>query len=220
MHEIDLLGSAPMRPSDERLKLIRQAGRATPSADFEDYGYDYFDNTEYGVGYGGYVYDGRYRSAVERLVKHFGLRPGASVLEVGCAKGFILYEFHALGFHVTGVDASAYAIAHAKEEVRHRLILGTGSRLPFADGSFDLVLAKEVIPHLEEEEALNLIAECMRVSNGRGAFLEIQCAEGEQSAELMKAWDVTHKTIKPKAWWAQQLARLGYSGAFHCKVLF
>ncbi|MBI5921869.1 MAG: class I SAM-dependent methyltransferase [Betaproteobacteria bacterium] len=221
MREIDLLGSAVIRPVEDRLNLIRTAeGTSRQFENFTCYGYDYFDNPEFGVGYGGYHYDGRYKATVKRLCDEFCLKKGARILEVGCAKGFILYEFHVLGFEVVGVDASEYAIANAKEEVRDKLILNRSAELPFADNSFDFVLAKEVIPHLNEPDALRLITECVRVSDGNRIFFEIQCAESNRSSELMKTWDVTHMTIKPRSWWVKQLEELKYPGSFHCKELF
>ena len=222
MREADYFASAAKRPAEERRRAIEKAGiRESHTADFVGYGFDYFDNPDYGVGYGGYQYDGRYRDAARRICDAFGLQPGNSVLEVGCAKGYILYEFHELGLQVTGVDASAYAIAHAKEEIRDRIVLNSSGKLPFTNESFDFVLAKEVIPHLEMPAALELISECMRVARDKTKiFLELQCAESEEGAMLMKAWDVTHTTIKPGNWWVARLKELGYEGAYHCKPLF
>lgn len=221
MQETNLFMIAPQRPIKERLDLVLGADlKNKKTADFQSYGYDYWDNPEFGVGYGGYHYDGRYEEAVKRFAEHFDLKPGDSVLEIGCAKGFVLYEFHRLGMKVTGVDASQYAIDHAKEEIRDRLLLNQSAELPFETDSFDFVLGKEVLPHLEEHDAVKLISECMRVARGDKIFFEIQCAETEQVAEYMKIWDMTHQTMKPKQWWEDQLRRLDYKGAYHCKMLF
>jgi len=208
---LNIFGDSAKRSAEDR-----RAHLAKP-APAPGYGYDYFDNPDY-VGYGGYRYDGRYRGAAERMRDHFGLATGSKVLEIGCAKGFILYEFHVLGMDVTGLDASSYAVANGKAEIRDRLSVHTSPRLPFADKTFDLVLAKEVLPHLEERDALTLIGEIMRV--GKAAFLELQCADTPESAEMMKQWDQTHQTIKSEAWWKDSLAALNYTGAYHCRNLF
>jgi len=222
MHEMDYFASSTKRSLDERRHAIKEVGiRQTPTVDFLNYGFDYFDNHDYGVGYGGYRYDGRYADAAHQLVDAFGLKEGDSILEIGCAKGYILYEFQQLGMHVTGLDASTYAIAHAKEEIRDKIILNSNACLPFTDGSFDFVLAKEVIPHLEASQALKLVSECMRVTKDKTKlFLELQCAETDESAAMMKTWDVTHLTIKPSRWWVSQLRQLGFAGTYHCKPLF
>jgi protein-L-isoaspartate(D-aspartate) O-methyltransferase len=222
VREVDFFASAVKRPADERRQILARGGLTrVPSGDFLAYGFDYFDNPGYGAGYGGYDYDGRYREAAAVIYQAFNLQPGSRMLEVGCAKGYLLYEFHRLGLDVAGVDASAYAIAHAKEEIRDKIVLNSSGKLPFTDGSFDFVLAKEVIPHLEMPAALDLISECMRVTRDKTKiFLELQCAESEEGAMLMKAWDVTHSTIKPGSWWVARLNELGYQGAYHCKPLF
>ena len=200
-----------MRSSEERLVHL---DKPPPPP---GYGFDYFDNPKY-VGYGGYHYDGRYRGAALRMCREFGLAPGDKVLEVGCAKGFILYEFHVLGMKVAGLDASAYAVSVAKSEVRSQIRQHSSPELPFADQEFDFVLAKDMLPHLGAAEAVKLIGEIMRV--GKNGFLEIQCADTEDSRTKMKRWDVTHQTIESEEWWTDKLAGLGYGGAYHCRVLF
>src|ERR1043165_7898650 len=83
------------------------------------FGKDYWDGDRR-YGYGGYRYDGRWRVVAEKMARHYGLKPGASVLDVGCGKGFLLYEFTQVlpGAKVAGIDLSEYGLAHAKEEVK------------------------------------------------------------------------------------------------------
>src|SRR2546428_12658971 len=89
----------------------------------------------------------------ERLkqTRHYGLQPGASVLDVGCGKGFLLYDFTLAipGADVRGIDVSAYAVAHAKDEVKPFIQVGSAVALPFPDRSFDLVTAINVLHNLQ-----------------------------------------------------------------------
>ena len=55
------------------------------------FGRDYWDG-ERQFGYGGYRYDGRWRKVAEAMVKHYDLKPDASILDVGCGKGFLLHD--------------------------------------------------------------------------------------------------------------------------------
>ena len=207
------------RSAAERRRLCQEPIRLSQmSADYHRYGLDYFDNPALVVGYGAYRYDGRYAGAAAAMCRHYGLKPGDRVLEIGCAKGFFLVEFHKLGMQVAGMDASEYAVAQAHPEIRPFIRLGDAARLPFGDGTFDLVIGKEVLPHIPEARLRSAIRECMRVAKGP-IFFEIQCGRTEWELEYMRLWDGTHQTMRSPAWWDALFAELGYAGDRHYKVL-
>ncbi|MCG7537125.1 class I SAM-dependent methyltransferase [Pseudoalteromonas sp. OOF1S-7] len=220
IQEIDFFGSSgPRKASDRLKKIVARSKNQGESEDFLGYGFDYFDNSSYGVGYGGYHYDGRYESSVVKLMDFFNLKPGMSVFEAGCAKGFVLYEFHKLGLDVRGIDLSSYAIDNAVPEIRQQLVQGSCIETPFEDNSFDLVYSKEMLPHLSEDEIERAIREFCRITKGN-IFLEIQVSSNNESEELIKKWDATHKTVKTAEWWIRKLESLGFSGVVNFKALF
>ena len=116
--------------------------------------YDYWDGERH-FGYGGYRYDGRWRVMAEALVRHYKLKDGAKILDIGCGKGFLLYDFLQVlpTAQVVGIDVSDYAIANAKEEVKPFLRVGNAAKLPFKDYEFDLV----VEAYRNEREKVNLM---------------------------------------------------------------
>ena len=58
----------------------------------KEYGFDYWDGDRR-FGYGGYKYlPGRWKKAAETLIRDYGLGPGSRILDIGCGKGFLLYE--------------------------------------------------------------------------------------------------------------------------------
>ncbi|MCD4781581.1 MAG: class I SAM-dependent methyltransferase [Candidatus Omnitrophica bacterium] len=189
------------------------------SDDYKQFGFDYFDNSDIQVGYGGYKYDGRYSRAVHRIAEHYDLQPDSRILEVGCAKGHVLLEFHKCGFNVMGVDKSAYGVENANEDIRNYVMQGDIDSLPFPDNAFDLVLGKEILPHVGEENIESAILECMRVSKGK-IFFEIQCGRTQEELDLIKQWDCTHQTLQTPDWWESLFAKLRYPGDVHYKVLF
>jgi len=218
---IDFFGTdIPKRAPAERYEILKKLrAKIRFSQSFQEYGYDYFDNPDLGIGYGGYKYDGRYKSAVESMVDHYGLSAGDRILEIGCAKGFILVEFKRLGFEVYGVDASAYAVEQAHPEVAEHLQVGDASELPFEDNFFALVLGKEVLPHIPEDKIETVIRECARVAQGN-VFFEIGYASTEEAIESMLEWDLTHACAHTLEWWEQLFNKLGKECDRHYKPLF
>ncbi|MBI3316261.1 MAG: hypothetical protein HYZ87_04735, partial [Candidatus Omnitrophica bacterium] len=90
------------------------------------FGKEYFDGDRL-YGYGGYNYHPRFwTDTVRRFCDHYRLTEDASVLDVGCAKGFMLYDFKKLipGLNITGLDISPYAYEHALVEMKPFLRVG------------------------------------------------------------------------------------------------
>lgn len=214
----DVFAVAPARDAAARRQaLARRQGDA--SADYRAFGFDYFDNPGLGIGYGGYAYDGRYASAAAALMRHYGLNAGARVLEIGCAKGYLLVEFAKLGADVRGLDASAYAVAKAHPDIRDRIAVGDAAALPYDDAAFDLVVAKEVLPHVPAARLDGALAEIARVTRG-AAFLVVQCADTAEEAAALNAWDPTHTVVRASSWWRDRVAALAPSADLHTKRLF
>jgi len=207
------------RSGSQRRELARRINPETDvSSSYREFGFDYFDNPEHVIGYGGYEYDGRFAAAAKRMVDHYGLKPGDRILEIGCAKGTFLIEFRKLEMEVEGVDVSRYAVEHALPEMRPFIRRGEAKSLPFPDGSFDLVIGKEVLPHVPMADIEATIQECMRVSRGK-LFFEIQCGRTKAELDFMQRWDATHKIMRTPLWWEDLFESLGYHGDVHYKIL-
>jgi len=221
MDEIDFFGSSRPRSAEERSRKI-EAFQPDPQKreNFRGYGYNYFDDESYGVGYGGYHYDGRYAGSVEAMIAHYGLKPGARVLEMGCAKGFVLCEFLKHDMAVAGIDLSDYAVANAVAEVRPFITQGSCERLAWEDGAFHLVYSKETLPHLTEAQLPAAIAEAQRVCRTNNIFFEIQVGNDDKARHLITAWDETHQTVRSADWWRQFLLDQNFRGQAHFKALF
>jgi protein-L-isoaspartate(D-aspartate) O-methyltransferase len=113
----------------------------------KDWGHDYWDGDRR-ICYGGYRYmQGRWAPVGQAMIDHYGIKPGDKILDIGCGKGFQLYELTQLqpGVDVYGVDISTYAIENAKEELKDRLQVANASNLPFPDNHFDFVFRDDPI---------------------------------------------------------------------------
>lgn len=207
----------PLRSRNEKEKLVQDEKRLEKmGSDYESFGFDYFDNKSLGVGYQGYKYDERYESAVKKMINYYGLKQGSKVLELGCAKGYILVEFKKQGMDVTGLDISKYAVSRAHPEVIDNILVCDVTKcLPFRNSYFDLIISKELFPHISEGKIEFVIKEIMRCS--KNTFAEIQCA-GENRENLYK-WDKTHKILWNTQEWKDFLKKVGYNGHYHLKIL-
>ena len=175
-------------------------------------GQEYWDGDPQ-YGFGGYHYDGHWRSIADRFVNHYKLKASHKVLEIGCGKGYLLYELTQAvpGLHVVGVDISNYAIAHAKAEVRSALRIANCIDLPFEDGEFDLVIAIKTLRDLRIYELHLAILEIQRV----GSCHRFICDESYRSeAEKVRALlhQLTWETLYTPSEWEWFLKKSGFSG--------
>src|SRR5207237_6734011 len=132
---------------------------------------EYFDGSRE-TGYGGYRYDGRWVAIAEDVVAHFALKAGDRVLDVGCAKGFLVKDLLKVcpGIEAFGLDISEYALMHCEPEVVGRLQLGSADKLPFPDKSFNAVLAINTIHNLERADTIRSVREIERLAPWRGSI--------------------------------------------------
>ncbi len=211
--EIDLLRNYPKanRNLDQRLaektddvrNIARQFDR------------EFFDGDRK-HGYGGFSYNPRFwEPVIPDFQEHFGELAGKTVLDVGCAKGFMLFDLKRLvpGVNVMGIDISAYAIENSLPEVKSNLVIGNAISLPFASKAFDVVISINTVHNLELQECKQAIKEIWRVSKG-SAFLTVDAYSNEEERERMMAWNLTAKTILSVDDWKTLFEEVGYEGDF------
>lgn len=193
--------------TDEHIRIARE------------YGQMYFDGPrEYG--YGGYRYDGRWIPVARDIVKHFGLKPGDRVLDVGCAKGFLVKDLLQVcpGLEVFGLDISEYALKHCEPEVVGRLHLGTGSRLPFPDNSFQCVISLNTIHNFDRAECITALREIERLAPGRGFVQPDSYRTPEQRAVFLD-WVLTAKYHDYPDGWIATFKDAGYTGDWYWTII-
>ena len=216
MAEINLLRHYPR--AKRKLAKPRSADPANRVAALK-FGHEYFDGTRE-QGYGGYRYDGRWIPIARDIVEHFQLKPGDRVLDVGCAKGFLVKDLLGVcpGLQVYGLDISNYALRHCELEAIGRLVLGTADRLPFADRVFDVVLCINVIHNLEGPRGLAALREIERLAPGRG-YVQVDAYRTEAEREVFLGWVLTAVTYLRPEDWRELFAEAGFTGDYYWTVL-
>jgi SAM-dependent methyltransferase len=213
MPEIDLMECYPRsgRPIDERGRLITAEHRRVA----RKFGREFFDGDRL-TGYGGYSYHPRFwTDTVRRFSEYYRLAPDAAVLDVGCGKGFMLYDFKKLmpQMTVAGVDISEYAVEHAVPEMKPFIRVGNAKELPYDGNSFDLVIGINTIHNLELEDCKRALREIQRVTRGN-AFITVDAWRNERERQNMLKWNLTALTYMQTDDWKKLFAEVGYAGDY------
>lgn len=176
----------------------------------------FFDG-ERRTGYGGFNYNSRFwQPVVPTFVDHWGLKAGMKVLDVGCAKGFMMHDLYEgiPGIQVTGIDISKYAIENCIETMRDKVHIGNAKKLDFPDNSFDVTISINTIHNLDLHECIMAIKEIERVSKS-GSFITVDAYRTDEEKERMFAWNLTAKTILSVDDWLSVFEEAGYTGDFY-----
>lgn len=215
MGEINLLDRYPKARRDISGRADAQQRERETARKF---GREYFDGDRT-QGYGGYRYDGRWVPIARRMAEHWGLRDGCAVLDIGCAKGFLLHDFKGLfpRARLIGLDISCYAIEHAMEDMQPWLVRGTADRLPFPDASFDAVICINTLHNLPLERCKTAIREMERVGR-RHKYLQVDSWLSEQQRADFERWVLTAVTYFEPEGWRKIFRETGYTGDYFWTV--
>jgi 2-polyprenyl-3-methyl-5-hydroxy-6-metoxy-1,4-benzoquinol methylase len=154
----------------------------------------------------GYTVEKQYATFSE-LAGHLKQRFGPkTALDVGCSIGVLVKALRDQGIEAYGVDYSEYALAHAPKEIKSYLRRAAvdKERLPFKDGSFDMVTMLELLEHLQNHRYL--IAEASRVLKKGGVVF------------VTTPWDLSpdepsHINVHPRKFWIKEFESLGFEYA-------
>ncbi len=212
MAYIDFISPLHKRTTRDYLGRVNEFPKAEAAKLAKQFDKDYWDGDRK-TGYGGMRYDGRWRVVAQNMVDHYGLKPGDRVLDVGCGKGFLLYEFTQVlpGVEVVGIDISAYAIENSKEEVKPHLQVAHANALPFADDSFDLVISLTTLHNLECFDLDKALREMERVSR-KHKYLVVESYRNEEEKANLLYWQLTCESFLSPKGWDWWFNHTGYTG--------
>ena len=216
MGEINLLARYPKSNRNIKARTVNKEENRTIAMQF---GMEYFDGPRE-QGYGGFKYDGRWIPIAEDIVHHYNLKSGSKVLDIGCAKGFLVKDLLNVcpGLEVYGIDISKYAILNCEKEVIGRLHIGDAASLPFPDNSFDLALSINTIHNLDRQGCIKALNEMSRIAP-KGGYVQVDAYRNSEEEAIFLDWVLTAKTHGTPNFWKEILDEAKYSGDYYWTFL-
>jgi len=178
------------------------------------YDHEYWDGDRR-YGYGGYRYDGRWKSVAQDFINMYGLTNDSAILDVGCGKAFVLYEIKQLlpGCRIVGFDISEHGINDAKEEIRSELFIHDASAIfPFGDKEFDLVISSTTLHNLRIYDLKTALSEIERV--GKQGYVMVEAYRNSEELFNLECWALTCETFMRPDEWIWLYKEFGYTGDY------
>jgi Methylase involved in ubiquinone/menaquinone biosynthesis len=212
--EINLLIDYPRTKRDTKLRSLNKSIEDQMIA--RKFDKDFFDGDRR-HGYGGFKYHPKYwQPVIPTFIKHYNLSNKSSILDVGCAKGFMIYDFIQLlpGLKIKGIDISEYAIKNSLDSIKENISVADACSLPFDDNTFDLVISITTIHNLEIDKCKLALQEIERVSK-LSSFITVDAYNDDLQKEEMLNWNLTAKTILHVEEWKDLFEKAGYTGDYY-----
>ena len=181
----------------------------------KEYEADYWDGDRR-FGYGGYKYlAGRWKPVAQALIKNYNLSNDSSVLDIGCGKGFLLYEMKLLlpNLRISGFDISNHGISTAKQEVKEQLFIHRAQDpFPYQKDEFDLAISLGCLHNLRIFELEIALKEMERVSSS--SYLMLESYRDEQEQFNLQCWALTCESFFDTKEWIWLFEHFGYKGDY------
>jgi protein-L-isoaspartate(D-aspartate) O-methyltransferase len=216
MAHIDFISKLHKKTARNYLERVCEHDKIECATVAKQYGREYWDGDRR-YGYGGYRYDGRWEVVARDMIQHYGLHSGQKILDVGCGKAFLLYEFKKLipGLEVRGIDISSYGLENAKEEVREFLVNAPAQEIPFEDNEFDLVYSLATLHNLKIFDLKKAISEINRVlKDPANAYIMLESYRNEAERVNLMYWQLTCESFYSVDEWEWVYRQFGYKGDY------
>ena len=217
MAYIDLMSSLHKRTKRNYLDRVNDAEYPKEKAAMlaKKFDYEYWDGSRK-ICYGGYSYQhGRWDRVIKEMIKRYNLRSNPKILDIGCGKGYFLYDCKRLipDAEVYGLDISEYAIANSKEEIKDRLQVGSATKLPWNDCEFDLVISINTLHNLYTYDLEKALKEIERVGK-ENKYICVESYRNEKEKVNLLYWQVTCEEFNTPKEWEWWFDKTGYTGDY------
>ena len=182
----------------------------------KEYEFDYWDGDRR-FGYGGYKFlPGRWKPVAEKLIERYALTANSRVLDVGCGKGFLLYEIQQLlpGIELHGIDVSQHGLAGVHPELNAETYRHRAEDTPYAYDAdhFDLVVSLATLHNLRIFDLEKALREIERV--GKQGYVMVESYRNEEELFNLECWALTAQAFFAVEEWVWLFDRFGYTGDY------
>ena len=217
MSEIDFMSVVHKSTKRDYLRRVNddQFPKAKAAELAKKWDFDYWDGDRR-INYGGYNYiEGRWEKVANAIFKHYSLPPNAKILDVGCGKGFLLFDMLKIrpDIEIYGLDISNYAIENSKEEIREKIVLGNSNNLPWEDDYFDLVISITTLHNLYIFDLFKSLKEIERVAKSY-KYICVESYRNEVEKANLLYWQVTCEAFNTPKEWVWIFDQSGYTGDY------
>lgn len=212
--KIDFISSHHKKTKRNYLERVINIDKAKAATIAKKWAYQYWDGSR-DINYGGYHYDGRWSPIAKKMINYYKLNNKSKILDVGCGKGFLLYEFHKLlpGCQIFGQDISSYAIKNSKKEIRKFIKKGSATNLKYKSNYFDLVISLNTLHNLYCFDLVKSLEEIERVSK-KNKYICVESYRSEKEKVNLLYWQVTCECFFTPNEWKWFFKQSGYKGDY------
>jgi len=179
------------------------------------YDFDYWDGDRK-YGYGGYKYIKNYHSKLaKKLIKDYSLNERSKILDIGCGKGYLLFEIKKIlkKALIYGIDNSRYAKNNSKAEIKKNIkIYDINNKLDYANKFFDLVISINTLHNLKLKNLYQCLQEIERI--GKSKFVCVESYKNEEEQFNLQCWALTAETLVDSESWKWIFNISGYTGDY------
>ena len=138
------------------------------------------------------------------MAKPAKIHKGSKILDVGCGVGILVEQFNKLGYDAIGIDINHSAIDNSICPKKGFLVENIAN-LEYSENYFDLVVSREVLEHIPQQEIDKSIQELDRVSKGLMIHIIAVTKRGKSATK-----DPTHVNVQTENWWVSKFQQYGY----------
>ena len=165
-------------------------------------------------GYGGYKYiEGRWSKFALDLIKCYSLNNDSNILDIGCGKGYLLFEIKKIlpNVRIFGIDISQYAIKNSKIEIRENIFVhDIKNKTKFSDNYFDLSISLNCLHNLQIFNLKKAIDEINRIS--KNSYIVVESYRNEKELFNLQCWALTCESFFDVQEWQWIFKKLNYKG--------